>query len=205
MREEARGRGGEIGLCAFCRKPAFSSSEEKVKRIKKLREANNTHAFCNFSGCHKDGIMGVSQDMTKANELMLKAGELGHAGAYCCLGYSYEYGKGVEMNKKKAQHYYELSAMNGDVLARYNLGCLDKRAGNELRAYKHFILAAKAGKKDSVDQVKEAFMKRIITKDEYAITLRACQQRQEEMKSDDRDKAEKFYQRDSSSRAGSDR
>ena len=38
-------------------------------------------------------------------------------------------------------------------------------------------------------------MKGFITKDEYANTLRAYQQRHDEMKSDDRDKAEAVYQR----------
>ena len=32
-------------------------------------------------------------------------------------------GRGVEVDKKKAKYYYELAAMNGDVQARYNLGC----------------------------------------------------------------------------------
>ena len=39
------------------------------------------------------------------------------------------------------------------------------------------------------DKVKEGFMDGMVTKDEYANTLRAYQSRQDEMKSDDRDKA----------------
>ena len=66
--------------------------------------------------------------------------------------------------------------------------------GNYDRAYKHYILAAKAGDKDSLDRVKAGFMDGIITKDEYETTLRAYQSRQDEMKSESRDKAEAFYQ-----------
>ena len=33
-------------------------------------------------------------------------------------------GRGVEVDKKKAKHFYELAAMNGDLLARQNLGCM---------------------------------------------------------------------------------
>ena len=51
------------------------------------------------------------------------------------------------------------------------------------------ILAAKAGFKDSLDEVKIGFMNGIITKDEYENTLRAYQDRHNEMKSDDRDRA----------------
>ena len=185
MTKEAR----EIGLCAFCRAPPARSDAERVKQIKKLMDANNAYAFYNFAGWYARGIMGMPQDIEKSNELLLKAGELGCAEAYCNLGYSYRNGNGVNIDPKKANHFYELAAMNGDVQARYNLGCEEGRAGNYHRACKHFILAARAGNKDSFDNVKQAFMKGIITKEEYANTLRAFQKIQEEMKSDDRDKA----------------
>ena len=80
--------------------------------------------------------------------------------------------------------------MNGSVNARHNLGCDELEAGNEHRAYKHFILAAKAGFKKSLDQVKEGFLDGFVAKDEYASTLRAYQKIQDEMKSDDRDTAQ---------------
>ena len=99
------------------------------------------------------------------------------------------------MDKKKAKHYYELAAMNGSVNARHNLGCVEGQAGNIDRACKHFILSARAGDKLSLDNVKTCFMKGIITKDEYANTLRAYQRRHDEMKSGDRDNVEVFYQR----------
>ena len=35
---------------------------------------------------------------------------------------SYAEGLGVEVNKKKAKHYYELSAMMGSVAGRFNCG-----------------------------------------------------------------------------------
>ena len=52
-----------------------------------------------------------------------QAGELGCGLAYYNLAVAYEEGRGgVEINEKKAQHYYELAAMNGSVMARHNLG-----------------------------------------------------------------------------------
>ena len=80
--------------------------------------------------------------------------------------------------------------MNGDIEGRHNLGCLEGHAGNNHRAVKHFILSAKAGHKKSLDTVKGGFRKGYVTKDEYANTLRAYQRAHDEMKSDDRDKAE---------------
>jgi TPR repeat protein len=74
--------------------------------------------------------MGVPQDFAKANKLYLKAGELGHATAYNNLGIAYNDGRGVEVDKKKAIHYWELAAMSGDVYARHNLGCTEYEADN---------------------------------------------------------------------------
>ena len=90
------------------------------------------------------------------------------------------------MDKKKAKHFYELAAMDGDVIARHNLGCVES---NEHRALKHFILAARGGFSDSMDEVENGFLAEYIAKDEYEKTLRAHQKIQDEMKSDDRDKA----------------
>ena len=168
MDEEAHGR-GKIGICAFCRVPT-PTSEGAIKQMKKLIEADHAHAFYNLAGHYATGD-GVPQDFAKTNELLLKAGELGCVEAYDNLGVSYYNGVGVEMDKKKAKHYWELAAMNGDAHARFNLGCMEGQAGNNHRAYKHFILSARAGHKDSLDKVKEGFMKGVVKKDEYANTL----------------------------------
>ena len=99
------------------------------------------------------------------------------------------------MDKKRAKYFYELAAMAGNVYARHHLGCTQVKAGKYDRAFKHFIIAAKAGYKKSLEAVKEGFMKGVVTKDEYANTLRACQDRHDEMKSDARDKAERYAAR----------
>ena len=188
MREEARGR-GKIDLCAFCRVPYPSSAEENIKRIKKLADAYNSDATTYLAGWYVRGDGRMPQDWAKANELYLKAGELGCAKAYCNLGISHYHGRGMEVDKKKAKHYYELAAMAGNLEARHNLGSDEYEAGNVHRAMKHFLLAARAGYKKSLDQVKAGFMNGNVTKDEYANTLRAHQDRFNMMKSDDRDRA----------------
>ena len=197
MREEARER-GKIGLCAFCRELAptgSNSEEEEIKRVTKLVEADNSEAFHQLAGHYSDGSYGMQQDFAKANELLLRAGELGCAKAYCNLGTAYYNGMGLDVDKKKAKHYYELAAMGGNIQARYNLGCVEEKAGDYHQAMKHYILAAKAGFKESLDAVKRGFVDGFVTKDEYANTLRAYQSRQDEMKSDNRNKADMFRQR----------
>ena len=128
MREEARGR-GKIDLCAFCRVPSPTSEAEETQRIQKCMVSGNAYAFYLLAGDYATGD-GVPQDFAKDIELFLKAGELGCSDAYFNLGNSYRNGRGVEMDKKKAKHYYELAAMNGEARARHNLGCMEGDAGD---------------------------------------------------------------------------
>ena len=149
----------------------------------------NSVAYYQLAGYYARGIMGMPRDLVKANELYLKAGELGCAEAYSRLGYSYDNGQGAERDEKKARHYWEPAAMMGDAYARYNLGLLEGKAGNHQRAMKHFILAARAGYPKSLDVVKDGFMDGLVTKHGYEIILRAYHERQTEMKSEARDLA----------------
>ena len=104
--------------------------------------------------------------------MWLKAGELGCAQAYHNLGCNYDLGRGVEVDKKKAKHYWELAAMFGDVVARFNLGCTEFDDGNYHRAMKHLILAARAGHEKALEGVKLGFKDGLVTKDGYEIALR---------------------------------
>ena len=177
-------------LCAFCRTPAATSNKEHTKRTKKLMQAGNANAFNMLGFSYAVGKLELPQDYQQAIELYLKAGELGCAAAYYNLGQSYREGTGIEVDEKKAKYYYELAAMGGDIMARNSLAAMEGNVGNNERAKKHLILAAKAGFKISLVNAKEYFMQGIITKDEYESTLRAHQKSLDEMKSDMRDKAE---------------
>jgi len=181
-------------LCPFCRTPPPSSDihQKTINQIKKLMDKGNGEGYFLLAGYYARGMMGLPQDWNKTNELLLKAGELGCTKAYCNLGNSYRNGYGVQVDKKKAKHNFELAAMGGNVLARYNLGWDEWEKGNIQRAIKHWILAARAGDKDSLDNVKKGFMMGVVTKDEYSSTLRAHHERQKEMKSDERDQASKI-------------
>ena len=153
-------------------------------------EKGNADAFNQLADYYGKGTFGLPQDRAKANELYLKAGELGCAEAYYNLGNSYYSGeRGVEVDKEKAKHYYELAAMNGNVGASHNLGVIEAEAGNVHRAMKHVMISARAGCDTSLNNVKLGFKDGNVTKDEYANTLRAYQKRTDEMKSDMRDKA----------------
>jgi len=180
--------GGGKDLCPFCRIPDVFY-QEHVERVNKLMEKGNANAFNHLAGFYAQGINGMPQDYQKANELFLKAGELGYAEAYFNLGLSYQNGDAVEVDMKKAKHYFELAAMGGNVKARTNLGFTEGQAGNHHRAYKHLLIGARAGDDLSLENVKRGYKYGLVTKDEYADTLRVYLERQKEMKSDERDKA----------------
>ena len=182
----AMAESGVKDLCAYCRTPPENSDEEIIKRVEKLMERGNPNAFNHFAGYYEDGTMGLPQNQAKANELYLKAGELGCATAYYNLGNAYRLGRGVEV---EAKHCYELAAMNGHVIARHNLGGLEGQTGNFKRAMKHLLISARAGCKKSLDLVMGGYKDGFVTKEEYANALRECQKSQDEMKSDARDKA----------------
>ena len=176
----------EEHLCAFCRTPETSSDEERNRMLEKLAEKGNADAYNKLAVRYNHGTNGMQQDWVKANELWLKAGELGCAEAYCKLGCSYTIGQGVAIDKKKAVYYLELAAMEGDVNARHFLGCMEGAAGNEHRAFKHIIIAARAGHEKALSKVKDGFQSGCVAKDEYASTLRLYQKSQTEMKSEAR-------------------
>ena len=185
---------GDMELCPFYKTPPANSDKEEVERLKKLMEKGNADAFHHLAGLYGQGTMGMPPDMAKANELFLKAGELGCAGAYFNLGIMYSNGRGVAIDKKKAKHYYELAAINGNVDARAKLGATEYNGGNHQRALKHFQIAASAGYEKSLDMVKGGFMDGFVTREEYANTLRAYQKSQDETKSDSREKARAFLE-----------
>ena len=179
-------------ICAYCKTPASTTScsdEERADKLKKLTENGNAEA-CNVLASNYYNGKNVQQDRIKARELYLKAGELGCAEAYYNLGRSY-YNEGTTASDKaKAKQYYELAAIRGDVYARYNLGCFEGMAGHDDRAYKHMMIAAKAGCKDALHEVKRGYSdKYFVTKEEYESSLCAYNRRVDEMQSDMRDKA----------------
>jgi len=176
--------------CPFCRTPT-PDIEEMTELERKRVEAGDPTAIYNLGCDYRLGERGFIKDYAKALELYHRAAELGYAGAYTNIGYAYDYGQGVEVDKKKAKHYYELAAMKGDLMARYNLG-VDDLAGNINRAIKHFMIAIRGGDTDSLDTIKKMYTQGYATKDDYMKALQAYQVYLGEIKSEQRDKAAAF-------------
>jgi len=88
-------------------------------------------AFANLACFYEVGVWGLPLDKDRADELFLRAAELGSATARFNIGNSYYGGKrGVAKDMKKATYHWELAAMRGSLEARYNLGIMDIEKGN---------------------------------------------------------------------------
>ena len=175
--------------CPFCRTPTPKSADVANEREKKRVELDDPMAIIN-TGCYYDkGTNGYPQDYDKSLELFHRAAELGHAGAYANIGWAYDNGEGVEVDEKKAKHYYELAAMGGDVNARHNLGINEIKAGDMDRALRHFMIAIRSGNPKSLEVFKLMYSKGHATKEDYTKALQSYQEYLSEIKSAQRDKA----------------
>jgi len=181
--------------CAFCRVVAPKSDEEMGKRMMKRVKVDDPMAIYNLGCYHRDGLRGFPQDHTKALELFHRAGELGSAESYGSIGYVYNNGQGVKVDKKKAKYYYELSAMRGNVAARHNIGNNEWRAGNMDRALKHFMIAVKGGSNSSLEMIKQIYTDGYSTKEDYTKALQLYQAYLGEIKSKQRDEAAAYSDR----------
>jgi len=171
-------------VCPFCRVPHPKTNEEEDQRLKKRVDAGDAEAIFNLGYKYGEGLNGLQQNMDKAFELWHRAAaELGYDVAYCNIGIAYEFGQGVEVDKKKANHYYELSAMGGNEVARYNLGVNEENAGNMDRALKHYIIAVKGGDSESLGVIQELYTRGCATKEDYTKALQSYQTYLGEIKS----------------------
>ncbi|KAL7453152.1 hypothetical protein ACHAWC_004829, partial [Mediolabrus comicus] len=136
------GKSFEETLCAYCRTREYRGDKEFIERLEDHMERGNGDAHMALGAIYLQGIHGLPQDVTKSNELFLKAGELGCSGGYYNLAKAYELGRGVDINKKKARHFYELAAIMGNVLARCMLAGYESESGNVPLAFKHFSISA---------------------------------------------------------------
>ena len=185
--------GDERGLCPFCRTPPPTSDREIIERLKERAGGDDAVAIYNLGVIYYHGTYGMRRNIRKANTLFLQAGELGDARGYNSIGHAYYNGRGVEGDENKSKYYWELAAMGGEPEARHNLGSLENNAGNITRAVKHWMISAAAGYDDSLKEIREGFLNVDVTKDDFEKALRAHQASKDEMKSEQREAAARFY------------
>lgn len=80
--------------------------------------------------------------------------------------------------------------MGGHEYARYKLGMVEFYTGNIERAMKHHMIGARAGEERCLKEVGVGYKAGFVTKDDYANTLHSYQNMINEMKSEQRTKAQ---------------
>ena len=160
--------------------------------IQKRADAGDPTAICHLGQQYQDGELGLDKDVTRAVELYERAAELELKHAHYELGVLYYEGTKVEKDTAKAIRHYEEAATGGHVFARCNLGCVEDDAGNDDLALRHYLIAANLGDKDALVNVKDMLIDGLGTKPDYAEALLGYQRAIGEMRSDNRDEAQRI-------------
>jgi len=165
-----------------------SGEEESKKRIMKRIKANDPAAMREMgTRRYEEG------DCDTAVKYWIKAAELGDLVAHNQLGVMYMKGGGVEKDEEKAVYHLEKAAIGCHPYARHHLGCIEERNGNMHRAVKHFIINSSLGDEDSMKGLWWHYSKGNITKEDLDATLRTHHAAINEMKSPEREAAEKVW------------
>ncbi|EJK69094.1 hypothetical protein THAOC_09687 [Thalassiosira oceanica] len=175
--------------CPFCRTPIPDNDADSLVMIHARVAKKDPTAMYHHGGHYWRGTLGLQKDRKKAVELLTEAAELGSIEALFNLGAAYYQGEGVQQDKAKAVEFFERAAKQGHIGSRHNLGCIEAAKGDYERAARHFLISAKLGDKESVENIKRAFMTGCATKEQYAEALKGYQDAVEETKSHDRDEA----------------
>jgi TPR repeat protein len=183
------GIAAENPICPFCREVIGDDDDKLIQMVNSRMAANDPEASFQLGYLYQNGAKGFPEDHEKAFELYTKAADLGSIEAHRELGNHYICGDGTVKDIKKAVHHWEISAVKGNALARHSLGVYEIGEENFRRACRHFIIAAKDGVVDAMDNVRNGYKEGFVTKEEFEETLRSFQKSRDEMKSEQREKA----------------
>ena len=178
--------------CPFCRVPIIANkyTKEKKERFKRRLQANDAAAFHYLGNAYSMGNWGIRQNHKKAIELWKRGAELGSCNADASLAAAYMNGEGVAESIFEGRFHFIIAAIGGHEAARHCLGMMERDiAKDTATAMKHFMIAARSGYDDSLKEVGEGYKAGVVTKDEYANTLRAHKEYQDRMKSKEREEA----------------
>ncbi|EJK52768.1 hypothetical protein THAOC_27925, partial [Thalassiosira oceanica] len=159
---EARQRGMN-DRCPFCRTPVPADDASILAMIKKRVDKGDEEAIAHLGYKYYYGTLGLAKNVPRAIELWTRAAELGSQ-----------------------------AAMKGDVDSRHNLGADEYNNGNNQLAVQHWMISAKMGYEKSLNYIKDMFKEGHATKAQYAEALLGYRDAVEEMKSPQREEANRL-------------
>ena len=185
--------------CLFCRHPIPDSEEEAIiiNNYMKRAEANDPVAMLQMGYFRKK-----AGDHVGADEYYTKAAALGNVEAHYNLSLMYKHGHPDEKIRKTKLYHLEEAAIGGQVDARYDLAIYEATHQRFDRSIKHWIIAANMGCDKSLDKLKGNYANgHIVTKEEFALALRAHHAAVKATKSPQREEAEAVRKKMEAARA----
>ena len=173
--------------CPFCRHAPPKSQEESDMQMMKRAQANDPFATLQIGIRRNEegNYGGAFQNYTQA-------AESGNAASHYFLSCLYRGGKFVEMDEKKEVYHLEEAAIGGHPFARHDLGCREAENGNYERTTRPLIIAASLGYELSMEMLKANHARGYVSKEDFAVALRAHQAALDATKSPQRETAEKW-------------
>ena len=181
--------------CAFCRAPTPQSVAARLARVLKRVDAKDPVAIESIASASYRGCYGLQQDIPRAIELWTEAARLGDLVAHYTLGCKYFEGDGVKQDMARGIRHWQHAAIEGHPVSRHNLGFLECENGNRELAVQHLMISAKMGYEESLNEIKNMFMKGHTAKAQYAEALKGYQDAVEETKSPQREEARAFFKK----------
>jgi len=138
-----------VGVAYETGDKAKASKTEAAKWYRMAADQGNIEAKFRLARLLQEGEGGVKKDLKAAFNLYQEAAAAGNIEAQNWLGYSYEYGLGVDVDNAKAAEWYKKSADAGLAIGQNNLGLLYLNGRGVQRdydqAFKLFDEASKKG------------------------------------------------------------
>ena len=142
--------------CPYCREKVEVSDAETLQRIQKSMSLGDAGAFARMAACYICCELGLARDMEMEYKLLLRAIELGSAGA--CLLVARHYGHEHESLghdcSMSTEYLIKVGAKRGHIDSRYYLGLEELDRGNIELAVKHLMISAAAGHDDSLKLIR---------------------------------------------------
>ncbi|EJK75399.1 hypothetical protein THAOC_02879 [Thalassiosira oceanica] len=180
-------------VCAFCRTPTPKSDAALLALVRKRVDAKDPLAIEFLAYAYYHRAYGLHQDIPRAFELWTEAARLGDLDAHFNLGCRYYDGEGVKQDVDRGIRHWQHAAIEGHPESRYMLGYHEYSSGNHELAVQHWMVSTKMGDDDSLNEIKDMFMKGHTTKAQYAEALEGYQNALEETKSPQREEAKAFF------------
>ncbi|EJK62579.1 hypothetical protein THAOC_16799 [Thalassiosira oceanica] len=180
---------GIYDRCPFCRTPHPTDDASELAMIQKRVSKGDADAIAHLGRQYYLGRLGLPKDVPRAIKLWTEAAELGSLDAHFMLGVTYYNGYGVQQDKARGVRNFQEAAMKGHVASRHCLGVVEFNERNHELAVQHYMISAKMGDENSLDNIKGMFVGGQATKAQYAEALRGYGNAVQEMKSHQREEA----------------